>query len=722
MTIFQGYSTIPQVTSIIGEEPKWAENQLKMGLLGLGAVNPWCGNDSSPRIQMLLSQIGQALVVDGTNLKRCLTGIEFELAKSTLSRKLPNNGRIIEVIEKYPRTVGMDRRVNPLTVVIYEDYETQEIGHVELPRFSCLHQHYGFPYVQTPLMDKVVRGNHVPGGQPLLDTPTVDENGAHCIGVDVEIAYMSIPPVIEDGIVLSEEAVRLFTSKGYEHRIMNWGKKRYPISLYDDPNKEGDYKPYPEIGDRIRPDGLLFSTRTYDDLLAPVEMDEVGVRTPDYIYDKTVYAVPNAKIMDVTVSHDTVANVPPTPVGMEVATQRHLKSSNEFYNKVFSTYSKLKYERKEKLQLKPEFHRLVVMALGDRVEPKRRVVKTYRNVPIDDWWVKVDFEYDVVPTVGFKFTGNHGNKGVVCDVWPTEHMPISASGVRSHMIMEGESIAKRMNPGALYEQYINAASRDLSKSIRRMYGLDPVNPTSKDIDAAVRSRTDLTEPAFLKLLSYYWVCSPKMGNGIEERYLNGTFDPVTHLKAVLKSGIYLWTPTDTPISYMDVTRLVRDNFPPEFGPVSYMGASGKIVTTKSSVLIGSVQMMMLEKTATDWSGVSSAKLQHFGVPAKLTNADKFSQPGRGTPVRIAGEAELRAWAATCGGDTGAELLDQSNNPRVHKHIQRNIIMAPKPTDIATVVDRALHPIGNGRNLVFPRNTMECAGIRFVKKDMNDDSI
>lgn len=409
MAVFSAVSGIPQVQVILGENPKWVENQLRLELMGLGAINPWCGNDSSPRIQMLLSHVGQSLVVKGTNLRRCLTGIEFELAKCTLSRKLPTNSRIIDVIEKYPRMVGMDNRENPLTVVIYEDFDSREIGHLELPKFNCLHQHYGFPYVATPLLDKVAKENYVPGNQPILDTPAVDKNGIYCMGVDLETAFMSIPPVIEDGIVISKSAVKKFTAKGYENRIMSWGKKRYPISLYGDPNRPEDYRPYPEIGDHIRPDGLLFATRTYDDLLAPVEMDEVGVRTPDYIYDKTVYAVPNARVVDVTVSHDTVANVPPTPVGMEVETQRHFKAANNFYAKIITRYNQLKAERKDRLNLSPAFHRLIVMALGDAVDPKRRVIKTYRNVPIDDWWVKVDFDYDVIPTVGYKFTGLHGN-------------------------------------------------------------------------------------------------------------------------------------------------------------------------------------------------------------------------------------------------------------------------------------------------------------------------
>lgn len=112
------------------------------------------------------------------------------------------------------------------------------------------------------------------------------------------------------------------------------------------------------------------------------------------------------------------------------------------------------------------------------------------------------------------------------------------------------------------------------------------------------------------------------------------------------------------------------------------------------------------------------KLQHYGIPAKLTNADKYASPGRHNPVRIFGESEVRLIAAICGGDITADILDQSNNPVVHREVTMNVLTADKPTDIQRIVDRTKMPVGNGRILTLVRHILECAGIKIVRGGNN----
>lgn len=127
-------------------------------------------------------------------------------------------------------------------------------------------------------------------------------------------------------------------------------------------------------------------------------------------------------------------------------------------------------------------------------------------------------------------------------------------------------------------------------------------------------------------------------------------------------------------------------------------------------------MLLLEKTGSDWSAVSSAKLQHFGLPSKLTNRDKHSAPGRNHPVRLLGEDEVRLFSAMVGSEIAAEFLEMSNNPTAHKHIMANILRADKPTGIENIIDRNVVPKGNARPLVFARHMLECAGMAFEYSD------
>lgn len=706
-------SMYSDIATLVRENLVWSRNQLHPTLLSLGAINPWAGNDSSPRVQMLLSHVGQALQVVGTTARRCFTGIEFELAKATLSRRMPADASVLKVIEKYQRTLGAGGiKENPLTLVVYEDYKTREIGVVDIPTHSSFHQHYGFPYVKTR---NVSRGDMIAADTVLADTPAVDENGFYRLGADCEIAFMTVPAVIEDGMVVSKSFLKKMTSKGYESRVVSFGKKRYPINLYGDSNNPDEYKPFPDIGERVRPDGLLFALRAYDDLLAPIEMDDRALRTPDMVFDKLVYGIPGAKVVDITVHHDTNPTFPPTPVGMEQQAVKYYHAHLQQHQQILDLYYKLKRERKEELVLKPEFNALVVAALNAVGVQKHKVVRTYRNIPIDDWRVEITFEYDAVPTIGYKATGLHGNKAVIVDIEEDEDMPIDGAGNRVEVIMDGDSVTKRMNPGVLYEQFYNACSRTLTQELRRLYDLDPHDrPSLAKALQLVRERPAVEDRAWLRLMGYYWLASPVMANRFEVALQSGQFDVAKHLACVLHDGIYLEMPTDTPIEIVSSVKALRQHYHPTFGPVTYRGKSGRLVTTTSNVLVGSVQIVMLEKTATDWSAVSSAKLQHFGVPAKLTNVDKYAAPGRSTPTRITGEAELRLLASVMGGDAAAEMLDRSNNPRVHKHEVETIITHPTPTRIKQTVDRSRFPRGQGRNLVYPKQTLECGGLRYVR--------
>lgn len=695
-----------------------ADSQLMMELLALGAINPWPGNDSSPRVQMLLSQIGQALQVKGATRPRIVTGIERQLATTTFNRKMPCNATILKVIQKYPPTIGQGGiKMNPLTLVIYENYDTREIACLELPYYHCMHQHFGFKYKPTPNANRLVPMATMAKGTILADSPAVDDDGNYCFGVESEVALMSIPQVIEDGVVVSRSYVDRITTRGYETRVGSWGSKRYPLNLYGDPNIPGDYKAFPDIGDRIRPDGLLMALRTYDPMMSVVEMTDDALREPDYFTDELIYAVPNAKVVDVVVHHNTNESCPPTPVGMEVQCDKYYRAATEFYHKVWDEYRRLDRERGDDLEINPNFQTVAREAYRHRVDGTKRVTKTYRNAPIDDWRVEVTFEYDVVPNIGFKLTGCHGDKGVICDIWDDEDMPVDMEGNRADLIMDGESTIKRMNVGRTYRQYLNAASRTLTHRMRDAFGVDRHKPNPKQVRDVTRGG-DLVPLWMDKLLQYYDIISPLMADNIKSRMEAGSWDTVEHVRSVLTDGIYLWLPTHNPRQPVDYIQEIQKTFPPVFGPVQYRGRSGRLVTTKSNVLIGSMYILLLEKTGSDWSGVSSAKLQHFGIPAKLTNADKYSSPGRTSPVRIVGEAEARLMAAVVGGDVVADILDQSNNPVVHKKIVSNIITAEHPSRIEEVVDREEIPRGNGRALVYMRHSLECQGIKFVQE--NDD--
>ena len=690
---------------------KLPDNQLDIPLLGVNAMNPWMKNVSSPRMQMFSGHISQGLVINGSTPRRCFTGVEEKYGEFTFSKKFPVNATVSKVISKYPRKIGSDNiATNPLDLVFYEDSQSpkREIGVLSLTSNHVLHQHFGFRYKGTDALSRLSPSATFAKGTVLADSPSIDSQNNYKYGLEAAIAYCSIPGVIEDGIVVSDEFVKRICSVGIESRVESWGKNHYPLNLYGD---ENNYKPFPDVGERVRSDGLLFALRRYDDLLGPIEMSPSALREPDYMYDRLVYAEPNALVTDITVEHPDNGKYPPTPIGMETQTKKYHKATYDHCMEILSYYHGLRAKRRDSLKISQEFHQLVVNAIAyTHDNSKSRINKAHRRNPLDDWRVEVHFEYDVVPSIGYKLTGNHGNKGVICQIWKSEDMPTDAAGNRAEVIMDAESIIKRMNLGCVYEQYYNATSRDITKRIRNMFGVEhhDYNPVRVSGNATA-DKTKVNE-AFEYLLSYYKVISPKMYELFEQGKYGG--NALSHVRSVLEEGVYIWMPPNNPADDLETVKTIRDNFSPTFTPVVYRGRSGNIVETVDPILIGTIYMILLEKTGSDWSGVASARLQHFGIPAKLTKFDKHSTPGRAQPVRLAGETEVRLISAAAGSDTMADIIDQSNNPAVHKEILSNIYRAKYPTNIPEVIDRKKFPVGNGRNLVFVRHIMQCEGSEF----------
>lgn len=678
---------------------KVADDRFYRELLALSAMNPFFYHNSSPRGAMFMSHVGQCLVMCNSDVRRTLTGLEYDLANYTFAIRMPCDAEIIKRIERYPSRLSYGSiRENPETLIIYEDVETKEVGVLSLTRYKSMDRQFGFRYDYKPVESLLVPGKAVRKGTIIADSPSVTEDGIYKYGVEANVAFMSVPAIIEDGVVVRRGFLEKMATLGYESRVVSWGKNFYPLNLYGD---ENNYKPFPDIGDTIREDGLLYALRKYDDLLAVADMTPEALMTPDFFYDQLIYAEPGAKVVDVIVHHDSNVRRSQTPVGMEAQAKKYWSATSDFHKAILKVYYELKRVRGANLKMSKEFHRLVTDALADkgtvRVDGKEEpVTRTHRLNPIDEWRVEVVYEYKIVPTIGFKLTGVHGDKGVICDIWEDEDMPVDELGNRADIIMDGDSTTKRMNIGRAYEQYINASARETAARVRTMLGR--------------RSEKEVAE-AWNYLSGFYRIVAPKMVEPFEDgRY---PFPVIKHLEDVARNGIHLHLPPENEVRYADAVRQLRHKYPAHLGPVTYRGRSGNLVTTKKPVLIGSMYILLLEKTGGDWSGVSSAKLQHFGIPAKLTNQDKFSNPGRAQPVRFAGETEVRLLSTMVGSDVVADILDQSNNPLAHKEVSKNIILAPEPGNVKRIIDREKIPVGNGRPLAYVKHVFECAGIRIT---------
>jgi hypothetical protein len=332
---------------------------------------------------------------------------------------------------------------------------------------------------------------------------------------------------------------------------------------------------------------------------------------------------------------------------------------------------------------------------------------------LDDWRVEFVIEYETIPTIGFKFTDCHGGKGVCCHIAEPHEMPVDENGNRADIVMDPNATVSRMNLGRLYEQYFNASARDLVKEITAVLNVAPDPHLFNTLTKLEAEAGSAFNHVWERLMGFYGIVSPKMREWFDTKAY--TKSRAHHLTEIINDRIYIYHPPETDHETTDAVRQLEQHYKPTYGPVTYTGYSGRKVTTRNPVRIGSIYIILLEKTGDDWAAVSSGKLQNFGVLAQITNQDKYSQSTRNQAVRAMGETETRIVSSCVGPLIAAEIIDRNNNTTTHRQVTDSILRADKPSYIEDAVDRTVNPLGNARPLQLVKHLAFCGGWKFTYK-------
>lgn len=671
-------------------------SELKGELLGSSAHNPFAGYNSSPRQAMFTKHLGQALVVSNPEVRRLQTGTERELGKYTHKIGFDYHSYIVKVIPKFPYVMGKNNvEHSPMRAIIFENREDENFELdilYDVDHFS-MHNFFGFQYKPNEdVTDKIRSGARIAAGTIIADSPNVQESGDYAYGVNANVVMCSHPGGTEDGVVLSESFAKRLTTRLYEKRKFSFGNGVIPLNMY---GNDKVYKVFPDIGDKVRADGILCSLREYIPELAPCDLSVSALQQVTQ-FDKSQYVEPNATVVDVTVTKGQKKSGDLFSGQDEQVTKYHERRM-EFYKELTAVYRESKRARGDSITTSHELQRLLVEAHAFTTDSRKLQEKRQDLQP---WTVEVTVMYELPAENGFKITDTHGGKSVTVAIEPDENMPKDKKGNVTDIIVNDVSIINRLIKGKPYEHYIQASMRDFSTDIAERV-------------KAFKGRVPVAEykKIFHELLGMYKIISPPFYKKIQEIKPNIK----EHVEAVAERGIYIWVPTDNPVGYLDVVKLLEEHYPPCYDQVTFMNEMGEIVTTANKILIGQIYYILLEKIGNDPSAVTSAKLQHYGLPSKPSAGTRYDAPHKRTPVRF-GESEMRLFAAFAGGREVADIVDRSTNIPVHEHVLQELLAAEYPTNIDSLVDRKLYPIGDGHIQRVIKHEFECMGLKYVRGD------
>jgi len=309
-------------------------------------------------------------------------------------------------------------------------------------------------------------------------------------------------------------------------------------------------------------------------------------------------------------------------------------------------------------------------------------------------------------------------------------MPVDANGVRADIIMGPEARTNRMNISGLYNHYFAAVAYEVRMRMLAEAGMPFRESTSytyaiqteqnkrneafikRNVERDVREMFQKDRARFERVWTHaatYYYCVSQVtaffyGSQPENHEIR-----IKNMTNILADMFYTPMPMEYMMPAMDSVDLCEEFIKPTKAPLRYKGYSGIEAFTEPT-FIGSMPIILLEKTADDWSSVGSPKVQHFGFPAQISKSDKYSESGRRSPVKAVGETEKRIIMAYCGTRTAVEIADRNNNPATHAEINRKLLTADHPTNIDVLIDRSKMPYGGHKAIMMFTHVLSCIGI------------
>lgn len=386
-----------------------------MGMMAL--VNPAIKFDSHSRRAMLAHHVDQAPAPAEPDIPRLLTGFESQL--KVFDIRMPTNAKVISVHNKYQK--GFDNssiKENSCITVIYQCQTTGKYDVLHITGYNDRHSIYGSQYILTPEIKKLRPDAFIPKDTIFARNPTTKDGGIFSNGLSVNIVKLSLPCTIEDGYGISESLCKRGALLELPVVLGSWGRKTYPLNLYSD--NPLIYKPFPDIGDTIREDGLVFAFREYDNNFDALEMSNESLMEVDMVHDIRVYGTPGAYVYDVTVESgigESNFKQVTSPL-MAVQPNNYIKQYSDYFSSILEIYDQVILKDRN-ARLEPKLMNLITRAYADKPNLVKNTTnipgiirRVYKGIPLDEFRVSIHAKKRVPLRMGAKISGFDGNRPI----------------------------------------------------------------------------------------------------------------------------------------------------------------------------------------------------------------------------------------------------------------------------------------------------------------------
>jgi len=402
-----------------------ARTEIKPEFVSTSCINNWVANTSSSRVCMDNNHISQTVSLLNPDPVLIKSGIEYELGKYINDIKADHDYIVKAIIPKHNAYyVGQPPEISLLCEFEKNGVTYLDIVHINSHRSS--HNFFGYQLHLTDEFKEVGYNGVIPKDTIIAKTNSLADDGSYKYGINANVAFMSHPSVSEDGFVVSKSFIERAKFTSVTKRIINITKNTTPINLYGDNNV---FKFIPDIGEKVREDGLLCALRERNDWFSIADCNNMNLSEVDSTFDTSVYVTPGSVIVDVNIVRGNYTKTDFTP-RMTDQLDRYADSLTVYYKTIIKRYEEILNEKKAMFKdmsgfkLTPRLHRYITdiqIKVNATTNPKIKLC--YRKLPIDQYRIEITTMAIIKPNLGFKMSGIFGDKGVITRILPDEDMP-----------------------------------------------------------------------------------------------------------------------------------------------------------------------------------------------------------------------------------------------------------------------------------------------------------
>lgn len=675
------------------------ENQLHPALIGVSSnliVFPMCS--SAGRMYMAGNMIPKSVPTEGADVRWLMSGNERKYGKTARKVEAPSNMIVEEVFSIRSLDMGKNSDDWQPTHIVYKNDEKNAYDLLELPAYHTQNTSVGWEYIyDKDVLRKLKPGAWLPKGTVFAQSPRVDEDGIWRFSMPTKVAAYSDHRTEEDGIVITESFAERCACMFKHIRGFNWNEDEYiPLMLY---GTEENPSPFPQPGEPIRADGLVMGFRKRIKENALVSLTKKALREPDPTYDHLLYAPRDCEVKAVHVESDRSKNKANNrnttyiPQRHNQMLDRYERRRNEMWVSVLNWYeNKVRMSRNGKIAMTHRLNTFIRDAYGNYTDRTGRPNPLFRSIKREkykDWNVTIELKQRMTGRVKWKLSGLNGDKGVVIQIIPDDHAPVYADGTRAEVILNNIPAFRRQIYALLLELSINFLTMHIHREVQHLR-------KEGDYRGAHRVLMEYFEQGFPEFAEMF-----KLATEEEEELIE-------YIDNVSKKNISIHVISNSKLFGVNLINKLRERYKYQPQKATWVNSLGEKQETANPIMISIQDLILLDKFGSDMSAQCMPKSNLFGMPAKMSDSDRYSLPMNDKGNKNTAETEGRWVTSQSGGQEVVKLLSLAYSPENRTSAVRRFVRANDVHNIPQIIKPAEYV--NNRALNMSVSMMKDSGL------------